>query len=140
MIRTPACLALLLALPACVTSDDPAEGGFFNGVAGIAGGGYDQRVATREAELAAVEAEGEALNAELASLQRELSSLKSRIIQQRAALQRDGVFLSSDAERQVQRVLAAQPTGTDTAQQVADLRKSIADARALSASLAGLAG
>ena len=33
--------ALLLALAACApASGDPAEGGFFGGVAGVAGGGY----------------------------------------------------------------------------------------------------
>jgi len=32
-----------LGLVACTTTDDPSEGGFFDGVAGIFSGTYDQR-------------------------------------------------------------------------------------------------
>ena len=32
----------------CVTSEDTAHGGLFNGISGATGGGYDVRVADRE--------------------------------------------------------------------------------------------
>ena len=41
-----ACLPVWLA--GCATSADPHEGGFVSGVVGLAGGGYQQRVAERE--------------------------------------------------------------------------------------------
>lgn len=126
-------LAASLLLLACVDSTDPAEGGFFNGVSGIASGTYDARVEEREREVAAARAENARLTAELARLRGEHSRLKNRIVQQRAALAAKGIRLSPESERQVSAALRANPD------RVESLRKAIADARALSERLARLA-
>jgi hypothetical protein len=129
-------LALALACVGCApVSDDPAEGGFFNGVAGLAGGGYEARVGEREQAVASAEAQGAALTAELDALQGEHAALKTRIVQQRAALRAARVRLTPATEGRIQAVVAAQP-----ANRVADLERAIADARTLSGQLAGLAG
>jgi hypothetical protein len=130
----------LAALPGCAPSDDPAEGGFYSGIAGLAGGGYDARIAEREAGVSAAEARGEVLSAELAALQGEHARLKSQIIQQRADLRAQGVRLSPDAERRIQAVLAEQPAATDPSARAAVLQRAIADARQLSEQLAALSG
>jgi hypothetical protein len=128
--------AALACLAGCAPiSDDPAEGGFYSGVAGLAGGGYAARVDEREQAVAAAETEGAALSAELAALQGEHAALKSRVIQQRAALRAAGVRLTPETEGRIQAVVAARP-----ADRVADLERAIAEARTLSEQLAGLAG
>jgi len=127
-------LVALLVLVACTTSEDPAEGGLFNGIAGLAGGGYEARIEEREASLAEAEARNVELSAELAALRRQHSGLKSDIIQKRATLRAKGIKLSAASEREVQEVIAAQP------QSAAALRRAIADARALSEELTRLSG
>lgn len=129
--------ALLLA--ACVQSDDPAQGGFASGIAGIAGGGYDARIAEREAGVAASQARSAELSAELATLTAEHEALKDRIIAQRAALRAQGVRLTPEAETRIQAVLTSEPSARDPAARSAALSRAIADARALSEQLAGLA-
>ena len=133
------CGAFLLA--GCVTSEDPSEGGFFNGVSGITSGTYDQRVEEREAGVADATARNEALAAEQARLsaqiqsaEGELARLKLRILNQKTALG------ATDArtEARVQAVLNAKPSGQTQADQLAALQKTIADAKALSADLAKL--
>lgn len=132
-----------LGLAGCVTSEDPSEGGFFNGVSGINSGTYDARVAEREQSVAEAEARNEALSAEQARLSAQISSarselakLKLRILNQRNAA--GSVDAQTDAR--VQSVLNAQPTGRTQSEQLAALQKTIADAKALSADLAKLSG
>ena len=138
-MRAGAALALAAGLAGCAVSDDPAEGGFYAGVAGVAGGGYEARVAEREAGVAAAEAEGAALTAELARLSGEHEALKDRLIAQRAALRAGGLRLSPAAEARVQAALLAAPDAADPSVRAAELRRSIADLRALSQDLAALA-
>ncbi len=126
----------LASLGACApVSDDPAQGGFFNGVAGLAGGGYEARVGEREQAVVGAQADQAALTAELAALQGEHAALKNRIVQQRAALRAAGVRLTPETEGRIQAAVAAQP-----GDRVADLERAIAEARTLSEQLAGLAG
>ena len=134
MTRTLLITTAALALGACVDSTDPADGGFFNGVSGVASGEYDARVEEREKQVAEEQARNSALRAELARLRGQHSSVKNEIVQRRAALATAGVRLSPASERQVQAALAANP------QKVESLRKAIADARELSARLARMAG
>jgi hypothetical protein len=129
--------ALLLA--ACVQSDDPAEGGFYSGVAGIAGGGYDARVAEREAGVAASQARQAELSAELASLTGQHEALKDQIIAQRSQLRSQGVRLAPEAETRIQAVLLSDPAATDPAERREQLLRAISDARVLSEQLATLA-
>lgn len=132
----PALLAVTLA--ACVTSDDPADGGFANAIGGVAGGGYDARIETREAEVAASQLRGEELTAELARLRGEHEGLKDRIIQQRAALSGQGVRLSAETEARVQQAILSDPSEADPSARAASLQRAIADARQLSEQLAAL--
>jgi hypothetical protein len=121
-----------MLLTACQDSVDPAEGGFFNGIAGVAGGGYDARIAERAAEVGAAEVRNQDLTAQLAALRAEHSAIKNELIQKRAKLRAAGIRLSAGSERQIQAALAASP------QKIASLRKAIADARVLSQQLTAL--
>jgi septal ring factor EnvC (AmiA/AmiB activator) len=134
----PATLSAALLLAACTRSDDPADGGFYSGVAGIAGGGYDARIAEREAGVAASQARGAELSAELAALTGEHERLKDQIIAQRAELRAQGVRLSPETETRIQTVLTAEPSASDPAARSVALSRAIADARRLSEQLAAL--
>lgn len=127
-------IATVLILSACATSDDPADGGFFNGINGLAGGGYQARVDEQKQGLANDQTRNAELSGQLAALRGQHSSVKSEIIQKRAALRAKGVKLSAASEREVQQVISTNP------QSAAALRRAIADARALSAELTRLSG
>ena len=129
---------LAVSLAACAASDDPADGGFANAVVGIAGGGYENRIETREAEVAASELRGAELTAELATLRDEHESLKDQIIQQRANLRSDGVRLSRETEARVQQAILSDPSQADPSARAAALQRAIGDARQLSEQLAAL--
>jgi hypothetical protein len=124
-----ATVLVCVALAGCATSGDPAEGGFINGVAGLAGGGYEARIADRE----------QALAFELAGLEREHAALGNQIIGQRAALRARGVGVPPWTE---QAVLAAtaEPRAADPAARAASLRRAIADSRRLSVQLSMVGG
>jgi len=130
--------AAAAALAGCAVSDDPAAGGFVSGIAGVAGGGYDARIAERETGLAATQAEGAALTAQLAALEREHASLKDQLIRQRADLGAAGVRLTPASERAFQTAIATEPSETDPAARAAALQRAIADGRRLSEQLAAL--
>lgn len=131
LLTTP---AVVLILAGCVTSQDPGDGGFFNGVAGASNGTYDRRVANRQAEVDSAQAENVRLTAELARLRGEHSRAKSALIAARAKAQTAGVRLSASQEGQVAAALRADPA------RVESLSKAIADARRLTDTIAGLAG
>jgi hypothetical protein len=139
MRMPPAALPCALLLAACVLSDDPAEGGFYIGVAGIAGGGYDARVAERVAGVAASQARQAELSAELAGLTGQHEALKDQIIAQRSQLRSQGVRLAPEAETRIQAVLLSDPAATDPAERREQLLRAISDARVLSEQLATLA-
>lgn len=139
MIRllTPFMLAGLLA--GCATSDDPADGGFFSGVAGVAGGGFEGRVAEREAAVAAEQARQAALEAELAGLEREYRQLRLQLAQQRAALAADGTAIPASVDAEVSAVIDAQaPADADATARLAQLREAVRKARELSEALAAI--
>jgi len=123
-------------LAACTTSTDPADGGFFNGVSGIATGTYQDQIDADEAQVAASQARNANLAAQIRGSESELARLKVAIVNQRNALG------STDAatSNRINAVLVSQPTGSTDAARLAALQKSIADARALSQDLAKLAG
>lgn len=125
-----------LALTACQTTTDPAEGGFFSGVSGIATGAYDDRIDAAESDVAAAEARNEALAAQLRASETELAQLKLKILQQRDAI---GGGDATTAAR-IDRVLNSNPTGATPEAKLAALQRGISEARALSADLAKLSG
>ncbi len=123
-------------LAACQTTTDPADGGFFAGVSGIATGAYDDRIEAAEGDVATAQARNDALAAQIRSSESELAQLKLKILQQRDAI---GGGDPATAAR-IDRVLNAKPQGTTAEAQLQALQRSISEARALSADLARLSG
>ena len=126
-------IATLVTTAGCVTSEDPADGGFYNGIAGATDGTYDARVAEREKEVSDAETRNAELTNQLAALRAEHNSVKNELIQKRSKLRASGVKLSANSEKQIQAALQSSP------QKVASLSKAIADARKLSEQLSALA-
>ncbi|WP_114283929.1 hypothetical protein [Candidatus Halocynthiibacter alkanivorans] len=143
-------LLSLGALAGCVSTDDPSEGGFFEGVSGIASGSYEAGIEAQQDEVAAAEARNAALGAEqgqvtgdlasvraeIAALERDMTRLKFDILQKKNAL---GVLPPALNARVQTTLNTVSPTGTDSSR-LASLRRSVANARALSAELTQLAG
>lgn len=136
-------LATAALLSACETTGDPADGGFFAGVSGISGGGYQDRVDERESAVAAAETQNTALTreqatvaAEIERLRAELAKLKFTILQQKTNL---GPLDAATTSR-INATLNASPSGGTNTARLAALRKAVADARALSEDLAQLSG
>ncbi|MEM7318788.1 MAG: hypothetical protein AAF408_07175 [Pseudomonadota bacterium] len=126
----------LLGAAACQTTTDPAEGGFFAGVSGIASGAYEDQIDVAEADVAEAQTRNDALAAQLRNSESELAQLKLRILQQRDAI---GTTDPATSAR-IDKVLNATPTGATQDAKLATLQRSIAEARALSADLARLSG
>jgi septal ring factor EnvC (AmiA/AmiB activator) len=132
-IRPAALLGTALALLlGCVTSENPADGGFFNGIAGATGGGYDARVAEREKQVASEKARNADLSQQLVALRADHNTVKHQLIQKRAKLKAAGIKLSASSENEIQSALRSSP------QKIESLRKAIANARQLSAQLTAL--
>ncbi|KIC45676.1 hypothetical protein RA28_08150 [Ruegeria sp. ANG-S4] len=125
-----------LALAACQTTTDPAEGGFFAGVSGITTGAYDARVEAAEGDVAAAQARNDALASQLRASESELAQLKLTILQQRDVI---GPADPATADR-IDRVLNSSPQGATPEARLEALQRSISEARALSADLAKLSG
>ena len=118
-LAMPAAVLSMLALGACATSPDPADGGFISGVVGLAGGGYERRVSEREdayedeldaqaalqAEARAVEQERAEVRAQLRSAQGRLAAQQRRIAAERRSV---GAARGADARARLQRLDQAQ--------------------------------
>jgi len=133
-------LAGALALTACETSDDPADGGFFSGVAALSDGAYDNRIAERQARIAEGQATQADLQAELAQLNGDYDALRLQIISLRNKVTTAGKSLSPSQADRVNATLISAPGGTTEAEKIANLRRAIADARALASELTSLSG
>ena len=97
-------MAATVWLGGCATSDDPHAGGFVSGVVGLAGGGYQRRVAEREgayqgelsaqqrlqAQAKSLEEERAAVRTDLKRANARLADLERRLAQQRALLRTAG--------------------------------------------------
>jgi len=136
-------LAGATALAACTTSTDPGQGGFFNGVAAISSGAYDDRITAGEQQVAAAEARNanlsaqqQALRAQVQAAENELAKLKFKLLQQKNSIS----GLSSADTARIDAILNANPSGNSDAAKLAALQQTIANARALSAELARMAG
>lgn len=102
-IAMTACVVLM----ACETSTDPADGGFFNGVAGITSGNYQSQIDEDEADVAAARVRNSGLADQISSSESKLARLKITILNQRNAL---GHTDSATSDR-INRVLASDPGG-----------------------------
>jgi ribosomal protein L29 len=147
--KTPLILSLsaLTIAVACTprgNPDDPAYGGFFNGIENIQDGTYDARIASREQVAAALEARKIRLMAERNSLARQMASNENTL----AELKRQVVVLKIQIGEanldpavlgQIQTAVNARPVGATDAERLASLRRTIADTRKLAESLSQLA-
>jgi len=141
-----------LTVAGCETTGDPADGGFLAGVAGVAGGGYQNRVDAQQAALEQDQADAAALRAQQANLAQQSANIAAEIVRlraihtqlrldisnQAAALRAAGVTLPGGISQRVNAVVNTSPSGNSDAQRLASLQSAIADARALSNDLAQL--
>jgi len=144
--------ATLALVAGCSTSDDPAAGGFLNGVSGLASGGYQTRVDERQSDVdteqsraaslagqqSAVAAQTASVGAQIDSLRDELTRLRIQIANQQAELRGSGVAIPASLNTRVNSTVNGSPGGANDAERLANLQRAIADARALSAELARL--
>jgi chromosome segregation ATPase len=86
-------MVLCAALTACATNPDPRKGGVVDGIAGIYGGGYDNRVKERQSNLnnlqsvnASIEERNKNLRQELAVAKTEERELQAKLTQVRGEL------------------------------------------------------
>lgn len=84
-----------LLIAGCATSQNPADGGFFNGVSGLSQGTYQARVDSKEAELSSLQSANDQLlaaqrqqNAQAAAVSSELAQTQARYNQVSANLNR----------------------------------------------------
>lgn len=131
-------IAAALALAACETSDNPADGGFISGVNALSTGAYDARIEGKEAEVRAGQAQQANLQAELASLRGEYDSVKLEIVRLRNAAKTSGATIPADLSQRVNATIISLPGGANDAERAANLRRAIADARALASELSNL--
>jgi chromosome segregation ATPase len=140
------CLILLLTIGSsgCATNPDPQQGGFINGIAGLAGG-YQRRIDERQdtyhgevrageqlqTEAAALAAQREQLRSSLDQAQNRLIQLENRIERARAALVVQKQQQQAAAVRAQQaRLVQAQAQVVKTKRQLATLRPRIPTATA----------
>jgi hypothetical protein len=127
--------AAALSLLGCAENPDPSEGGFFTGVQGLSSGSYDERIESREADVASAQARNEALAGQISAAERELSKAKFELLRQKQ--QATGMDAATAAR--IDKVLNTTPGGNDAAA-LAELESTIKAARDLSAELARLSG
>ncbi len=139
-------LLLVVNLVACV-SNDPRQGGFFGGVAGLNNGNYDKRVAERQQTLANVQSMHQSLQTDNARLQqqrnvklselrrakRQLASLNKdmRQLKNRIASLRRSKKISAQQARKMQRDLANRQRAAARQQSQLANAKRTGDAQAL---------
>ena len=140
MIRGFLAFALVGSVAACATSDDPADGGFINGVSALNTGAYDARIAEREAAIDVETATQAELQAELARLSGNYDTLKLQILDLRKKATDAGASLTPLQQDRVNTTLIANPGGTTEAEKIENLRRAIADARSLANELSALSG
>ncbi|MCB5285895.1 MAG: hypothetical protein LHW45_09965 [Candidatus Cloacimonetes bacterium] len=116
-------LFLAMVFGGCASQDDPREGGFFGGVAGLGSGGYKNRMTEREERLE-----------ELRATQRALDSEKGQLEVQKTAVQ-EQLNMDQGRVKSMQSEIAAldkkakslaDKQGTDK-QRVTELQKRVAD-------------
>lgn len=121
-------------LSACTVSDDPADGGFVSGVAGITSGSYQARVDTLEQQAATEQARNAELARQIKAAETDLSYQQTKLKTQLATTQ--GV--SPEMTRQVDRVVAYSSTAQNSDAKLSELQRTIAEAKSLSIELAKL--
>lgn len=131
--------AAALLLAACTISDDPADGGFASGVAGLSSGTYQDRVDQKQATADAETARQADLQAQLGALQGEYQRARLELAQARSRVAASGAAIPAGVDREVTAALRApDPGGATDSERLSRLRDAIAKARSLSAELADI--
>jgi chromosome segregation ATPase len=73
------CAALVLGAFGCATSDNPRDGGFFDGIDGLATGKYKKRIAEREERYQVEQEEQRRLNSEAEALKQERARVSAEL-------------------------------------------------------------
>ena len=115
--------AIVLVASGCSGTQDPAQAGFLDGVANLAGGTYDARIEQREQARAAAEVEASRLEARAAELETERRALAAEEAAARDRLQRLNVGI---AQQQAQLRDLETRQGVDQ-QRLAQLRTWVQD-------------
>lgn len=115
-------------LVGCATSDNPREGGFFGGVAGIHSGAYDNRIQQRQHELGQVQYINQELHQESVTLQDEARLQASELVaeqrrmaemeQELAGLQADLNKLKARSGQQANEITTLQQSIENTRRQL----------------------
>lgn len=121
MKKTLPVVGLVLLASGCAVSDNPREGGFFGGVAGLSSGTYDQRLDEREKNLQQLRAIQADLGVERASLETEKRSLAAQVAQERSQL----ADLNANIGALERRVVSLRGTAASSGQRVGDLQKKL---------------
>lgn len=114
----PASLAILL-LGGCATTDDPREGGFFSGVAGINSGTYDRRIQDREQHLQAERDENYRLQDQSRRLEQEKADKQRVVLNERQKLSK----LNRDVKSLESKVAGLSKQANVSAQQVQEAQR-----------------
>ena len=137
-------LFAIIGISACTAgSDDPAEGGFFNGIRGVTTGAYDARIEEREQAVETAQELNQSLATEQGEIAERLAATKGALARARLTLlqQRDSASeLDVGTRQRVDAVLRAQPSAGSDAQQLDELQRILAETRALSRELSQLSG
>ncbi len=133
-------VAALFTVGACETSQNPADGGFVSGVAGIGSGAYDQRITDRETTIAAGQATQSGLQTEIAKLTQDLNALKLQLANMQNNRLSAGKSIPPGLSDRINTAIISAPGGSDQATKIANLRRAIAEAKELASDLSSLAG
>lgn len=110
-----------MVIGGCATHNDPRDGGFFGGVAGLSGGSYKKRVAEREERLEELRAAQRALDSEKGQLEVQKSTAQAQLNKDQArvkAMQSEIAAL----DKKTKSLAASQDTDK---QRVAELQKRV---------------
>lgn len=133
MARLSVIAVAALLLAGCQANPDPATGGFIDGVVGLGGGTYDQRVQQRQNQAVATRAEADRLArraAELAAEQQALAAEESDLRRRLAQVNGTLSTVRRDLDRAVRGREADQAELRRRQRDLADLEQRLAVAQA----------
>jgi len=119
VLRRAVTVALAAALAGGCASDNPREGGFLGGVAGLATGKYEDRVRSREESLDSLKAARAEIEAEQAGLESQKAASERQIKDERQKLAR----LQTDTRKLSEKVRTLKADDARQQGQVADLER-----------------
>lgn len=114
------CIFLLPLLTGCATTNNPREGGFFGGVAGLSSGAYDERLKHRKYDLA----QQQSVNQDLTHESKRLNSYNRKLGKEVASLTEMDKKLS-DLQKEINNLKAKSNKQKDDIDTLAQRIKSV---------------